>query len=87
MKILHLTLKKHWFDEILSGRKKVEYREIKPFWEVRLVGKKYDVIQFRNGYESDSPTMQVEYLGLFRAICGETELYALRLGKLIWSRH
>jgi len=28
---LHLTLKKNWFDLILSGEKKEEYREIKPY--------------------------------------------------------
>ena len=36
MKILHLTLKNQWFDMILSGEKKEEYREIKPYWSVRL---------------------------------------------------
>ena len=33
MKYLQLTLKKKWFDLILSGEKKEEYREIKPYWE------------------------------------------------------
>lgn len=37
MKILHLTLKKKWFDMILSGEKKAEYREIKDHWARRLV--------------------------------------------------
>lgn len=36
MKILHLTLKKKWFDMIASGEKKEEYREIKPYWTNRL---------------------------------------------------
>lgn len=36
MKILHLTLKKKWFDMIASGKKKEEYREIKWFWIRRL---------------------------------------------------
>jgi hypothetical protein len=35
-KVLHLTLKKKWFDLILSGEKKEEYREIKPYWVNRL---------------------------------------------------
>jgi hypothetical protein len=35
-KILHLTLKKKWFDMIASGEKKEEYREIKPYWIKRL---------------------------------------------------
>lgn len=37
MKVLHLTLKKKWFDMILSGEKKEEYREIKDYWISRLV--------------------------------------------------
>jgi len=36
MKVLHLTLKKKWFDMIASGEKKEEYREIKPYWASRL---------------------------------------------------
>ena len=35
-KILHLTLKRKWFQMILSGEKKEEYREIKPYWLNRL---------------------------------------------------
>lgn len=35
-KILHLTLKKKWFDMILSGEKKEEYREQKHYWWKRL---------------------------------------------------
>ena len=34
---LHLTLKKKWFDMILTGIKKEEYREIKPYWLVRFI--------------------------------------------------
>ncbi len=37
MNILHLTLKRQWFDMILSGEKKEEYREIKPYWINRLL--------------------------------------------------
>lgn len=36
MKVLHLTLRKKWFDMIASGEKKEEYRELKPFWYNRL---------------------------------------------------
>ncbi len=37
MKILDLSLKYHWYDEIASGRKKEEYRELKPFYKTRLM--------------------------------------------------
>jgi hypothetical protein len=39
-KVLKLTLKKKWFDMILSGEKKEEYREVKDFWMKRIVGVK-----------------------------------------------
>jgi hypothetical protein len=39
MKVLHLTLKKKWFDMIASGEKTEEYREIKAYWASRLLYK------------------------------------------------
>lgn len=46
-KILHLTLKKKWFDMIVSGEKKEEYREITGYWAQRLLlnedGNKYSL--------------------------------------------
>jgi hypothetical protein len=40
IKILHLTLKKKWFDLIASGEKKEEYRETKGYWENRFIDQK-----------------------------------------------
>lgn len=37
MKIFDLVLKGKWYDMIASGEKREEYREIKPYWEKRLV--------------------------------------------------
>lgn len=34
---IHLNLKSIWFDLILSGKKKEEYREIKPYYRKRLM--------------------------------------------------
>ena len=34
--MLILPIKKEWFDMILSGEKKEEYREIKPYYERRF---------------------------------------------------
>ena len=60
---------KKWFDEILVGTKKIEYRDIKPYWTKRLFDKygrqkKYDFIVFKNGYSKDSPKMKVEFKGI-----------------------
>lgn len=35
-KVLTLSVKKEWFDKIVSGEKKEEYRAIKPYWVARL---------------------------------------------------
>lgn len=35
-KVLDLSLSYHWYDEIASGRKKEEYRQIKPFYCQRI---------------------------------------------------
>ena len=65
MEILHLTLKKKWFDMILSGEKKEEYREIKPYWNKRLKFASFpNTIIFKNGYSKSAPTIIVEMSGL-----------------------
>lgn len=41
MKTLHLNLHVKWFDMILSGEKKEEYREIKPYFQKKLLDKEW----------------------------------------------
>jgi len=70
MKILHLTLKRKWFDLIASGEKIHEFRECKPYWEKRLlhgvdgVPNEYDEVHFRNGYAKNAPFMRVKCKGI-----------------------
>ena len=88
MKVLHMTLKREWFNKILSGKKTEEYREIKPYWSKRL-SKEYDIIQFRNGYGSKVPAFDIELLnikvGIGKRLWGapDEEVYILSLGKLL----
>lgn len=87
MKILHMTLKKKWFDMILSGEKTEEYREIKPYWTKRL-SKKYDIVRFRNGYNKDSPWFEIEFKNLETGIgrndwgSGTEPVFILKLGNI-----
>ena len=89
MKILHMTLKKKWFDMILSGEKKEEYREIKGYWAKRLFNRQYDIIRFRNGYSPDSPVFDIEYkgftLGVGNAAWGapDVPVYIIKLGEVL----
>jgi len=90
MKILHLTLKKRWFDMILSGEKKEEYREIKPYWEGRLYNKSFDIVRFKNGYSKNVPTFDIECIRIRIGYgidnwggIGTERYYVIELGNLI----
>lgn len=63
--MLVLPIKKKWYDMILSGEKREEYRDIRSYytsrfehlWQRSLIGgKARRKICFRNGYSSKSPT-------------------------------
>ena len=75
--ILNLTIKKKYFDQILSGEKTEEYREIKSYWVTRLTNqnpdgtvngdefyKKFDAVKFTNGYLINAPSFTIECKGI-----------------------
>lgn len=78
-RVLNLTILKEWFDLIACGKKKKEYRDIKPYWTKRLVGKSFDEIHFKNGYNKNSPFMRVEWKGMKK----EKDKYVIFLGKIL----
>jgi hypothetical protein len=52
-KLIHLVLTHHWFDEIISGRKLVEYRALKKCHIKNILHNKYlETIVFHRGYSS-----------------------------------
>ncbi len=66
--MLILPIKKKWFDMILFGEKKEDYREIRPYYRSRLYHNdfldqyglptiKEGWIAFRNGYSKNSPLL------------------------------
>jgi hypothetical protein len=89
---LYLTLKKKWFDMILSGAKKDEYRAIKPYWDKRL-NRHYDAVHFRNGYSKTAPSMLFELCGISKGLgkkkwgAPDYPVYILSLGKEIKFSH
>lgn len=63
--MLTFPIKKQWFDMILSGEKKEEYRDMTAYyrvrfqnlWEGSLIGGKAErEIRLRNGYGKDAPS-------------------------------
>ena len=81
--ILHLNLHREWFAAVADRTKCIEYRDVTPYWRRRLEGRRYDFIQFRNGYATKAPEMQVEFLGVRRIKKWGRRKYAIRLGKIL----
>jgi len=95
-RILHLTLKKKWFDLIKSGKKKVEYREIKPYWIIRLTSyNPYSVpcnMVFRDGVDMCRFERKFDYI-IFKngyrknAPTLKVEWKGLNIGKFEGEKH
>lgn len=102
-RILHLTLKKRWFDMILSGEKPEEYRENKPYWQKRLIDynscrvciKSFDYVVFKNGYSKTARMMKVKWLGTqlgkpaFKWYGAETDkqVFVISLGEIVETQN
>jgi len=97
-KILHLTLKRKYFDEISSGKKKKEYRDFKEYWIKRLMIPKvnrpihlsdfrikdFDYVIFRNGYGKNVPEMKIECLGI--SVLYDAK-FVIHLGGIIYIKN
>ena len=79
-----LPIKKKWYDMILSGEKKEEYRDLKPYYRTRLYHEGFldqyglptlyeGTVLFRNGYSKNSPS--------FTALC----CVDIRTGRQEWG--
>lgn len=79
VKVLHLTIKRRWFLEILRGVKTLEYRANKPYWNRRLDGKHFDEVHFRNGYSHNAPLMRIQVLNIVKGVEG----YIIELGEIL----
>ena len=97
--VLHLTLKKKYFDEIFSGKKKKEYRKLKPYWISRLCTKKsieswvlefkeFEKIIFKNGYKKNAPSFEIELKKIevhygIDTPIGKGDFFVIHLGEII----
>lgn len=61
MKILHLPLKKKWYDMIKSGEKKEEYRELSKYWIRRLTDIKSHMHELNTLIMSGKPVPKKEF--------------------------
>lgn len=69
--VLHLPLKRKWFDMIASGKKREEYRDHTPYWSVRIqnaiIKNKQIIAAFSLG--RNKATMFFDVL-VIKAVCG-----------------
>ena len=97
--MLTLPIKKKWFGMILSGEKKEEYREIKPYWTRRFsnIFTFFDTsereVMFRNGYSENSQSFIAKVtlsIGTGREEWGaepDKEYYILKILEVVmWTR-
>jgi hypothetical protein len=83
---LTTTIKREWLREIVAGRKSVEYREIKPYWERRLAGVKPPFqLRLINGMSPSAPEVTVEVTKIVRDTRNGT--FNLHIGKVIQVKH
>jgi len=59
VKDLILNVKKIYFDQIKSGEKKWEFREVKPYWKKRLIDRDYTGVQIRMGYPKNTDKARI----------------------------
>lgn len=62
--VLHLVLKHHWFDLIISGKKTSEYRECSEYWNKRLTNKQYNAVVFHKGYTNTTVTYKISSVAI-----------------------
>jgi hypothetical protein len=79
-------IKREWLKEIAAGRKRIEYREIKPYWDKRLAAVKAPFhLRLINGMDPKAPEVTV----LIRKVRKNTreKVYELHIGKVLDLRH
>jgi hypothetical protein len=86
MQKLTTTIRREPLAQIIAGIKKVEYREIKPYWEERLA--RYQtpfLLRLINGMSADAPEATVEVLRVERD--KRHGVFELHLGQVLEVRN
>ena len=86
MDSLTTTIKREFLDQIVSGRKKIEYREIKPYWSKRLATVRTPfLLRLINGMSATAPEATVE---IGRVVRNNAEgCYELHIARIIETKN
>ena len=82
MRTLYLPLKKQWYEMIERGEKREEYREMKPYWQKRLIETRKTYPQSPVSCDS---LKRIDAVGRGRPEWGapDDEVFVIKLGKRI----
>ena len=66
MKILHLVLTHHWYNEVTSGHKYIEYRQQSPHWKKLIWDKKEELthVRFAKGYSKEQILRKIKKIDI-----------------------
>ncbi len=83
------TIKREYLQEIIAGRKKVEYREFKPYWTRRLKSVQTPFfLRLINGMQANAPEVTVEIRQVIKNL--QTRRYELHIRRIVavrnWNR-
>ncbi len=86
---LRFVLKGVWYDKIKSGKKRIEYREVKPYWDKRIRNlyhfnntPDFNKCIFTRGYTNEMLIAEIERIEI---ICGiNTDLH---INKNVYAIH
>ena len=86
---LTTTIKREWLREIIAGRKRVEYRQLKPYWTKKLATVKVPFsLRLINGMSKNAPEVTVVVNRVHKN--SRTRQYELRIGRVVrvkrWNR-
>lgn len=62
--VLHLVLKHHWFDKIVSGEKTSEYRACSKYWNARFSNNQFDTVVFHRGYTNITAVYKIAEISI-----------------------
>jgi hypothetical protein len=90
MKTITTTLKRKWFAEIVDGTKRIEYREIKPYWTARLRATPVPFqLVLRNGMLPPIPVVTIRIDRVVPSPWSKKRsgTYALHIGRVLKVEH
>ena len=90
MDVITTTIERQWLAEIVAGTKRIEYREIKPYWTKRLKRVRVPFkLVLRNGMNPPVPVLMVRIDRVTPSPrrSPHTGTYALHIGRILRLEH